>query len=108
MVGGGAVRRGECFAAGNPEIAPVLVAQLAKPIDHHFQIVMRRDDQDQVDDRLGREASYGGTADVFDAQHMGADGGRDSVSKMLEDARPLRVIVVDLDASNTLGGHLLS
>jgi len=96
------LRRGECFAAGNPEIALVLVADLAEPVNHHFQIVTRRDDQDQVNDRLGREAGYGGAADVFDSQGLRADGSRDSVSKNLEDAWPVRIIGVDLDASETV------
>ena len=59
--------------------------------------VVRRDDDIEVDDRLGREARHRRAADVLDGDGDVRQRGCDRAPQDLEEARPRRVVVEDDD-----------
>jgi hypothetical protein len=65
---------GKRLASLDAAVSFVLVAKLAEPRDHRWQLNARRDHDDQIDDRLCGQMRDGRAADVFDALREWAKG----------------------------------
>lgn len=97
VMGWGAGRGDEGFAAGNPEVAFVVVAEGPEPLDDGGQVGAVGDHHVQVDDRLGGEAGDGGAADMLNRNGEWAEPGGQPVAELLEGGGPGWVVADDDD-----------